>query len=201
MPIGFVAITAVSASLESGSIVWASMAAAVLLADSSRDWLPTRAPSPRFLGMITASGLLLTFSMFGLMAMRSDRQYESQIAIRPLDAAAIYASAHPCAAILADNWDSSAMLWHFPDLAGRIGFDARLEQYAPAALADWVRYEVALSPRWPQIAGAYQLLIGNATFTPALTHRLATLPNAYVLARSQQGIAAVHAGRGVCSRA
>ncbi len=74
VPIGFVAITAVSASLESGSIVWASMARRrAARRQLPGDWLPTRAPSPRFLGMITASGLLLTFSMSASPAMRSDR--------------------------------------------------------------------------------------------------------------------------------
>ncbi len=93
------------------------------------------------------------------------------------------------------------MLWRFPDLAGRIRATPRLEQYAPAALADWVRYEVALSRGGRRSPAGFQLLIGNArTSTPALTHRLATLPNAYVLARSGQG-SPPSRGRGVSQRA
>jgi hypothetical protein len=174
------------------------MAIAVLLADSSRDWLPAGQVSQRFVAALTAGGAVLTGTLLVLLAIGSDRRYESQIALRPLAVAAAYASAHPCAGILGDNWDASAMLWHYPNLAGQIGFDARLEQYAPSALADWVRFELARSARWPRIAGGYQVLLGNATYTPALTQRLAQLPDGRVLARSPQGIATVHDGLGLC---
>ncbi len=187
--LGAVAVTAMVAGRESGAIVWFGMAAALLLAELTKGTGPVREPGRGFLTVMGVAAAALASVVLGSLAVRSNDGYESVTAVRAITATAAYATAHPCALILADNWDSSALLWHEPGLAGRVAFDARLEQFPPTALTRWVRFEVASSRRWPGTTGGYELLVGNADYTPALVDRLAHLRGGRVLASDSRGIA------------
>jgi hypothetical protein len=108
-----------------------------------------------------------------------------------IDSAAAYASTHPCTRVLADTLGSSALLWHDPWLAGRIGFDARYEQFPPPALMRLLTFVSAQSPRWLGTTTGYRVLIGDNAFSPPLVQRLQHLAGARVLASDRAGIALV----------
>ncbi len=83
------------------------------------------------------------------------------------------------------------MLWHDPALAGRVAFDARLEQYPERALERWITFQLADGSGWLRTTRGYQLLIGSTIYNPSLAHRLAHMPASTVLARDSNGIAVV----------
>jgi hypothetical protein len=190
--VGAVGITAVAASRQTGSVVWFGMTAALLLAETASTRRPARQEARGFVALTTASAVALGAIVIGLLVSRSNDQFEGAVSVRAITATASYASSHPCARILADNWHSSALLWHDPWLAGRVAFDARLEQYPQQALADWVDFEVGTASRWSHATSGYQLLVGDATFTPQLAERLPRLPGASVLAQDSRGVAVLN---------
>jgi hypothetical protein len=187
--LGAVTATALAASVESGSIVWCGMTTAVLIADLAKSSRRAREPSARFLAIMGGSGLAIAVTVIAMLASRPDSRYESVTSAKAITVTAAYAATNPCALILADNWDASALLWHYPSLAGRVGFDARLEQFPPQALMRWLVFEVGRSRGWTATTRGYELLVGDGKYTPGLVDRLANLPGASVLARDSRGIA------------
>jgi hypothetical protein len=188
------AATALATAMASRNEVWFAMAAALLISDTARTWLPTKAPSRALaLGMSAAAIGLATLGVV-VLTTRSNAQYESLTPLRAIDATAVYASQHICVRILADNDGASALLWHDPALAGRVAFDARLEQYPARALDRWITFQLANGSGWLSTTRGYQLFIGSTIYNPSLAHRLAHLPASTVLARDSHGIAVVRNG-------
>ena len=114
-----------------GNILWLGMTLAVLFGDLSRSWIWSRTPSTRVAYRLSAIAATAFVAVVLTLGVQSSGDYEGITAVRAIDSAAVYASNHPCALILADNWEASALFWRDPWLAGRIGFDARLEQFPP----------------------------------------------------------------------
>jgi hypothetical protein len=193
-----VVVTGFATILASRNIVWFGMAAALLFADLARTWLPTQQPTRRFLTVMTGSSVAIAALGVGTLLARSNGSYETLTPLRAISAAADYAAQHPCVAILGDNVASSALLWHDPQLAGRVAYDARLERYKPAALDRWINFQRAQGPQWPQTTNGYQLLIASATYDPALVHRLTQLQSAVDLEHDGSGIAVVNGPVGRC---
>lgn len=189
-----VAVTALAASRETGSLIWFGMTSGLLVGDLlGRSRMPSLL-SRRFLAMVMASAVGFSGYALGSLATRSPADYEGLTAGKATGVVAEYAAARPCTRILADNWDAAALLWHYPWLDGRIAFDARLEQFPQPALASWVTFEVARSARWSRTIRGYQLVVGNAHFTPGLVHRLERLHGAVILARDSRGVAVLSGG-------
>jgi hypothetical protein len=186
------AVTAGAAAVETGSIVWFGMTAAVLLADTMKTWLP-RQPKKRGFSLLLAwTAIVLGSVVVTQLVERSDASYESQLPGRVMTTAASYAASHGCALILADNLSSSALLWHDPWLDGRIGFDARLEQYSHAALNRWLAFTEVTGRDWTAANAGYNLLIGVSSYANLLVRRLERFPKSAVLARQSAGIAVVN---------
>jgi hypothetical protein len=76
-----------------------------------------------------------------------------------MSAAARFAGEHPRAKILADAQTSSALLWLHPETVGRVGFDARLEQYPPERLRRWFTYLGAAAPGYPALVRRYDVIV------------------------------------------
>jgi hypothetical protein len=183
------AATALATAMASRNEVWFAMSAALLIADTAKTWLPTEAPTRLFTSMMSAGAVGLAALGVVVLTTRSNDQYESLTPLRAIAATATYASQHPCVRILADNDGASALLWHDPSLAGRVAFDARLEQYPQQALDRWITFQRADGSNWLSTTRGYQLFIGSTIYNPSLTHRLAQLPGSAVLARDSNGIA------------
>ena len=67
-----------------------------------------------------------------------------------------YAAAHPGTRILADDVTGSELLWRYPALAGRVGFDARTEIYRPADFLRFARFLTVAGSSWTAAARGYR---------------------------------------------
>ncbi len=184
--------TGVATFFAGRNTVWFGMTAMVLVADILKTWLPTEEPTRGFVGVVTAATAVLATVGVLLLVGRSEAQYETYTPLKAIAAAARYASKHPAALILGDNAASSALLWHDPSLAGRVGYDARLERYSEHSLYRWIAYQLGDGTAWRATTNGYQVLIGSETYNPSLVHRLALTSKAHVLAHDAKGIAVVN---------
>jgi hypothetical protein len=192
VPVAAVLITAVAAWSESGNLVWFGMAAAILIADTALT-KPKQAKStlPGVLATGTTA-LAILATAITVLATRTQAGYEQVIPTRLLASVTTYALAHPCATILADNWDGSALLWQSPALQGRIAFDARLEQYPQPPLSRWATYQSGTGKNWPTTISGYSILIANTAYTPATVKRLERIQDGHILVQGPKGIAVLH---------
>jgi hypothetical protein len=182
------AIMALATVLASRNEVWFAIIAALLIAESAGALLATAEPTMAIVRLQMGLAVGLAGLGLGLLAFRGAAGYERLTPLHELRASAAYAGAHPCARVLADNASASALLWHYPRLAGRVAFDARLEQYPQAALRRWIAYQEGTGAGWRRTLRGYQLLIGSRRYNPALASRLARVGGT-VLARDALGIA------------
>lgn len=174
----------------SRNVIWFGIADTLLLAASAEAWLPTARPSRSFVAALASLAALGTGLGFALLIDPPHGGYERDTPIAAISAAAAYTVAHPGTRILADNAASSALLWHFPELDGRVAYDARLERYSPAELRRWIGYQLAQGPEWPTDTDGYQVLLGSTVYNPGLVRRLRAL--ARPLAYDGRGIAVLN---------
>jgi hypothetical protein len=199
--IGGVAVTAIAAFLAMRNNVWLGMATAVLLAETSSAWIPTREATRGFLAVASVLAVALALAGVGRLAVRSDGGYESLAPMRSLTATASYAAEHTCARVLADNLGVSALLWRYPSMAGRVAFDGRIEAYRQRDLRTWVAYQGVEGSHWQATVKPYQLLVGSSLQDSLLVSRLARLPDGVVLAREPRGIAVLNGAAASCGPA
>ena len=142
--------------------------AAVAFAAASRAAPPALPERPLRLLVVAA----MSFAVFAAVTLRStpDRRFEQTAPRRAIAAAAGYAARHPHARILADDLSSSALLWLAPAVAGRVGFDARLEQFPQADLRRWFAYVRVDSPEWFQVTHGYDVLLASSTNRRLVVH-------------------------------
>jgi hypothetical protein len=91
-------------------------------------------------------------------------------------AAASYARAHPTARLLADDTTSSALLWKYPALQGRVAFDARLEQFDQNETRRWFKFITVSGADWMSATRGYDLVIVSRHDHPELARALASEP-------------------------
>jgi hypothetical protein len=105
----------------------------------------------------------ISFAAFaaGSLFTTRDSRFERAAPRGAIAAVAEYAVAHPRARVLADDVSSSALLLLEPATAGRVGFDARLEQVRRADLQRWFDYLGVASPGWLRVTEGYDVLIAS----------------------------------------
>jgi hypothetical protein len=198
--LGATAITGAAAALESGSIVWFGMTAAVLLADvASAAWTAPLTFKPRTVCGLAFTASALFAAVVVQLASRPSTSFESLLPTRVLRAAVVYLDANRCSAILADNLSSSALLWHYPRLDGRLAYDARLESYSQAALTRWLRFEDPTRRTWLDATAGFRVLLAQSTYAPELFRRLEQFPPSQLLARQSEGVAVINRSSVSCS--
>jgi hypothetical protein len=180
---------AVAAGLAARNTVWFGIVGGLLLAETARAWLPTEPPSRGFLTALTTAGAVILAAGLITLATRADEAFQTLTPVRAIGAAYRYAIQHPCAKILGDDQSSSALLWLYPQLSGRIAFDARLEQYPDPALERWFRFESGDRTNWAETIAGYQILIGSSSTSGPLVDELAQSSAARILAHDRRGIA------------
>jgi hypothetical protein len=117
--------------------------------------------------------------------------FSTLVSSTAVDRAAAYADAHPRARVLADDVTGSALLWQHPELAGRIGYDARTEIYEPNAYLRFADYLTVLGRDWLAPTRGYAVLAVSCEFRPQLCRALPGLPGWRIVARAADGIVAV----------
>jgi len=151
-----------------------SLLAADTLARSSAGREPalSRAFSRATAALLAAAALVSV----GLIAAAPGSKFESQVPVRAIGAAAALAAGHPGALVLGDEWSSPPLLWLHPAMFGRVGFDARLEQYSVAQLDAYARFLSARVRAWPRLMSGYDIVIVSRQHHQGLASALARLP-------------------------
>jgi hypothetical protein len=111
-----------------------------------------------------------------------------------IDTAAALAAHHPGARILADEWSSPPMLWLHPAMFGRVGYDARLEQFSVAQLNAYATFLSARSPGWQRLLRGYDLVVVNRKQHGWLGTALTRLPGWRVAYSGRDGLVLERAG-------
>jgi hypothetical protein len=138
----------------------------------------------------TIAGVLcgLAVASLAVLTLTPGRNFETLIPRQAIDAAAAAAATDPGARILGDEWSSSAMLWLHPAMSGRVGFDARLEQYSGPELSGYFSFLYAAGPGWQRIMRGYGLVVVSRHEHPQLAADLARLPGWRTVYRDRDGI-------------
>ena len=102
-----------------------------------------------------------------------------------------YAAAHPGTRILADDVTGSELLWRYPALAGRVGFDARTEIYRPSDFLRFARFLTVSGSSWTAAARGYQELAVTCSLHPNLCAAVRRLDEWRVISRAGGGLVAV----------
>lgn len=184
-----VALTAVADLNAMRNGIWLAIAAAMLTAETSRAWVPTRPLTPAFTRALAVGAVALGSLVLGSLLIRRADGYETHTPLNAIAATAVYGAVHPCARIMADTRSASALLWLYPELAGRVGFDGELEVYAQRSLREWIDFQSARGPQWLAAARGYQILVGSSADQPRLVRRLSALGGTSKLATDRSGIA------------
>lgn len=136
-----------------------SLLAADTLARSSGGRAPalSRAFSRGIAGVLAAAAL----TGAALIAAEPAARFESLVPVRAIDVAAALAAASPGTRVLADEWSSPPMLWLHPAMFGRVGYDARLEQFSVAQLRSYATFLSARARGWQGLLRGYGLVVVN----------------------------------------
>jgi hypothetical protein len=136
------------------------------------------------------AGVLAAAALVGLgvLAMAPDRQFESQVPLRAIGTAAALAARDPAARVLGDDWSGSPMLWLHPAMFGRVGFDARLEQYSVAQIDAYADFLDAGGRAWQRVMHGYDIVAVSRRMHPRLASALARLPGWRVVYSDRSGL-------------
>jgi len=167
--------------------------AADTLARSSAGRAPalSQAFSRVIAGVLAAAALLGA----GLIATEPAGKFESLVPVRAIDVAATLAARHRGARILADEWSSPPMLWLHPATFGRVGYDARLEQFSVAQLRAYATFLSARRPGWQHLLRGYDVVVVNRKQHGWLGTALTGLPGWPEVYSGRDGLVLERSGR------
>jgi hypothetical protein len=80
------------------------------------------------------------------------------------------------------------MLWLHPATFGRVGYDARLEQYSVAQLRAYATFLSARRPGWQRLLRGYDLVVVNRKQHQWLATALTRLPGWRVVYSGRDGL-------------
>jgi hypothetical protein len=195
LPLGLLVFTALVAAQGVRYAAWFGLTACAVNAETLAGLGRTPHPlPPRLMRLVAAMVAVLVAVSLVALIRTSDARFEQLQPRAAMSAAARYAASHPGADILADDTSSSAMLWKYPALYGRIGFDARLEQFDDRELKRWFRYMTVTGRNWPAATAGYEVLVVSRRDHPELASALIGLAGWRVIEDDPQGLALVRSG-------
>ena len=80
------------------------------------------------------------------------------------------------------------MLWLHPAMSGRVGFDARLEQYSGTELSGYFTFLYTAGPGWQRVMRGYGIVVVSRREHPQLAADLERLPGWRTVYRDRDGI-------------
>jgi hypothetical protein len=80
------------------------------------------------------------------------------------------------------------MLWLHPAMFGRVGFDARLEQYSVAQIDAYADFLDAGGRAWQRVMHGYDIVAVSRRMHPRLASALARLPGWRVVYSDRSGL-------------
>jgi hypothetical protein len=175
---------------------WFALGIAPLLATALTHIRPGRGmPRPPRPIVLAAAGLLLAGASFAaaLLATTPDAMFARFVSQPAVEVSAAYARAHPSTRLLADDVTGSELLWRYPALAGRVGFDARTEVYRPGDFLRFARFLTVSGPSWTAATRGYGVVAVTCRLHPNLCAELRRTDGWRVVSDAGGGIVAVRA--------
>jgi hypothetical protein len=173
---------------------WFALGVAPLLAFALTRVRPGggRARPPRPI-LIAGAGLLFAGVALSatILAAAPERTFDRFVSQPAARASAAYATDHPGARILADDVTGSELLWTYPALAGRVGFDARTEIYGSSDFLRFARFLTVTGRDWTAAARGYQVVAVTCSLHPNLCAALRRLDGWRILSDASGGLVAV----------
>jgi hypothetical protein len=105
-----------------------------------------------------------------------------------VDVAAAAAAKNPGTRILGDEWSGTPMLWLHPEMLGRVGFDARLEQYSASQMTAYADFLLVRGPRWQRVMRGYSIVVISRRMHPEAAAALQRLPGWRVVYQDRASI-------------
>jgi hypothetical protein len=168
---------------------WFGFAASLLAADTlARGGGQAAVFGNAFRRLIAGALCGLAVASLTVLALAPSRDFETLIPRQAIDVAAAVAAKNPGVRILGDEWSSSAMLWLHPAMSGRVGFDARLEQYSGTELSGYLTFLHAAGPGWQRVMRGYGIVVVSRLERPQLAASLQRLPGWRIVYRDRDGI-------------
>ena len=148
------------------NVTWFALAALVLLPSTLSAIVPARPAAPRRrrlnLTLVGATLVVLLGSVISVAA-KPQSWFEHGYDTRALGAVAAQVHKHPGARIFADIHFGDWLLWHEPDLAGRVAYDARLELLTTTQLRKLTTLTEIQPPNTPDLLAGYGLFVLDRT--------------------------------------
>jgi hypothetical protein len=135
------------------------------------------------------AGLLATLAIvsLGVLAVTPASQFESEMPRRAIGVAAAIAGRNPALRVLGDDWSGTPMLWLYPAMLGRVGFDIRLEQYSSQQLSAYIDF-LFVHPGWQRATRGYGLVVVSRREHPQLAAGLERLPGWRIVYQDRDGL-------------
>ena len=140
---------------------------------------------------ISAALVVAIVACTAVLATTSDARFDGQQPTAALAAANAYAADHPGVKILGDDLTSPELLWKYPNLNGRIGYDTRLEIFPTDKILPFMHFVSLDSTHWAAVTRGYQEIAVFAQKNPELARRLRHLPGWRVLHSDPDGLVMV----------
>lgn len=135
-------------------------------------------------GVLAAAAL----ASLGVLALTPDSQFESKTPLGAIQAAAAIAAGNPAVRVLGDDWSGSPMLWLHPAMFGRVGFDARFEQYTRGQLSAFADFLEVTGTRWRRVSAGYDVVVASRFGRPRLAGALERSPGWRVVYQDRAGV-------------
>jgi hypothetical protein len=132
------------------SILWFGLAALVLVPQLLDGAIPQRRPGRRHRGR-AGLGVASAVALVGASAIAAAQPqswFSSQLPHAGGAAVARFMDAHPRATVMADDRYGDWLLWEYPQLAGRLAYDARFELFTLEQLEELRAYRRVTGTAW-----------------------------------------------------
>jgi hypothetical protein len=155
-------------------ITWYGLAVAVLVPNALDGVVrPDVIKYPRLNVAIAALAAAAAVVTLGVVAAKPDSWFESNW---PRPALAAVERAGPDARVLATDKHSDWLLWHMPELAGRVAFDIRFELLDKETFQQLRRWNSQVGAHWQSLARGYDVIVLDEDSPKSPSKRLLARP-------------------------
>jgi hypothetical protein len=174
------------------NVTWAALTFVVLVPGLLTAIVtPRPAPRRRRLNLMLVTGIaLLLLGTFAAVAAQPRTWFERGYDQRAASVVSEQAARDPSLLIYAGDRFGDWLLWHDPDLAGRIAYDSRLELLTHHQLTRLVDLANQKGTDFASLISGYGLLVLDPKRLPDLTEALLKLPRTHVVLRGHDVIVA-----------
>ena len=138
-------------------ITWFGLAVAVLLPNALDGVIrPDVIKYPRLNVAISIGAIAAAVVALGVVAAKPDTWFENAW---PTEALAVVRSTGPNSRVMATDRHSDWLLWHLPELRGRVAFDIRFEVLDKATFQRLLHWDSQVGDDWHSVANGYDVVV------------------------------------------